>query len=63
MDEIKEASSGSLSWIMNLESAERQRTGIKKLKVGFNKVFGYYIEVSKAQAENVPEDYLSLIHI
>ena len=58
LDEIKEASSGSLSWIMNLESAERQRTGIKKLKVGFNKVFGYYIEVSKAQAENVPEDYI-----
>lgn len=58
LDEIKEASSGSLSWIMNLESAERQRTGIKKLKVGFNKVFGYYYEVSKAQAGKVPEDYI-----
>ena len=58
LDEIKEASGGSLSWIMNLESKERERTGIKKLKVGFNKIFGYYIEVSKAQSENVPEDYI-----
>lgn len=58
LDEIKEASGGSLSWIMNLEAKERERTGIKKLKVGFNKIFGYYIEVSKAQAENVPEDYI-----
>ena len=58
LDEIKEASGGSLSWIMNLEAAERERTGIKKLKVGFNKVFGYYIEVTKSQAENVPEDYI-----
>ena len=58
LDEIKEASGGSLSWIMNLEAAERERTGIKKLKVGFNKVFGYYIEVTKSQSENVPEDYI-----
>jgi len=58
LDEIKEASSGSLSWIMNLENSERQRTGIKTLKVGFNKVFGYYIEVTKAQQDNVPEDYI-----
>lgn len=58
LDAVKEASSDSLSWIMNLESAERERTGIKKLKVGFNKIFGYYIEVSKAQAENVPDDYI-----
>ncbi|MBR5229015.1 MAG: DNA mismatch repair protein MutS, partial [Firmicutes bacterium] len=58
LDEIKDASSGSLSWIMGLENAERQRTGIKTLKVGFNKVFGYYIEVTKAQQDNVPEDYI-----
>ncbi len=58
LDKIKEASGGSLSWIMNLEAAERERTGIKKLKVGFNKVFGYYIEVTKSQAENVPDDYI-----
>ena len=58
LDDIKEASSGSLSWIMGLENAERQRTGIKTLKVGFNKVFGYYIEVTKAQQDNVPEDYI-----
>lgn len=58
LDEIKEASSGSMSWIMGLEENERKRTGIKNLKVGFNKVFGYYIEVTKLNAENVPEDYI-----
>ncbi len=58
LDDIKEASNGSISWIMGLENAERERTGIKKLKVGFNKVFGYYIEVSKAQLDNVPDDYI-----
>ncbi len=58
LDDIKESSSGSISWIMGLENAERERTGIKNLKVGFNKVFGYYIEVSKAQLGNVPDDYI-----
>lgn len=45
------------SWIAELESAERERTGIKSLKVGFNKVFGYYIEVTKANLDLVPPDY------
>ncbi len=58
LDEIKEASSGSLQWIMGLEVRERERTGIKPLKVGFNKVFGYYIEVSKKNSELVPDDYI-----
>ena len=58
LDDIKEASSGSLEWIMGLEAREKQRTGIKALKVGFNKVFGYYIEVSKKNSEAVPEDYI-----
>ncbi len=58
LDEIKQASSGSLEWIMGLEARERERTGIKTLKVGFNKVFGYYIEVSKRNSEAVPEDYV-----
>lgn len=58
LDEIKSASSGSLEWIMGLEAREKERTGIKPLKVGFNKVFGYYIEVSKKNSELVPEDYI-----
>jgi DNA mismatch repair protein MutS len=44
--------------ILNLENQEREKTGIAKLKVGFNKVFGYFIEVSKLQAEKVPERYI-----
>ncbi|WP_028581153.1 DNA mismatch repair protein MutS [Desulfogranum japonicum] len=44
--------------ILDLEGKERQKTGIAKLKVGFNKVFGYYFEVSRAQASLVPEDYI-----
>lgn len=43
-------------WIANLEAKERELTGIKNLKVGYNKVFGYYIEVSKGNVSNVPED-------
>lgn len=58
LDEIKQASSGSLEWIMGLEAREKERTGIKTLKVGFNKVFGYYIEVSKKNSESVPDDYV-----
>ncbi|MFW9807379.1 MAG: DNA mismatch repair protein MutS, partial [Candidatus Thorarchaeota archaeon] len=44
-------------WIASLQASERRRTGIKTLKVGFNKVFGYYIEVSKANLSLVPEEY------
>ena len=58
LDGIKEASSGSMEWILGLEAREKERTGIKTLKVGFNKVFGYYIEVSKRNTESVPEDYV-----
>ncbi|MCR4601532.1 MAG: DNA mismatch repair protein MutS [Clostridia bacterium] len=58
LDEIKNASSGSLNWIMGLEASEREKTGIKKLKVGYNKVFGYYIEVTKANQDLVPENYI-----
>jgi DNA mismatch repair protein MutS len=46
------------TWVANLEKQERVRTGVKSLKVGFNKVFGYYLEVTKANAERVPEDYV-----
>jgi DNA mismatch repair protein MutS len=58
LDSVVQASSEARDWIVNLEGIERERTGIKSLKVGFNKVFGYYIEVTKANSEHVPEDYI-----
>jgi DNA mismatch repair protein MutS len=57
LDEIKAGVKGSKDWIARLQDVERKRTGIKSLRVGYNKVFGYYIEVSKANLELVPEDY------
>lgn len=58
LDGILNATKDARDWIANLESVERKRTGIGSLKVGFNKVFGYYIEVSRANADRVPEDYI-----
>jgi DNA mismatch repair protein MutS len=58
LDEIREAASGGKQWIAKLQESERARTGIGSLKVGFNKVFGYYIEVSKANQTLVPSDYI-----
>ena len=57
LDELKRISSGSKDFILELEQEEKQRTGIKNLKVGFNKVFGYYIEVSKGQCNLVKEEF------
>ncbi len=57
LDELRTASRDGKQWIKNLEAQERERTGIKSLKVGFNKVFGYYIEVTKPNLEYVPQDY------
>jgi DNA mismatch repair protein MutS len=58
LDGVIEASRHARDWINNLEPAERQRTGIKTLKVGYNKVFGYYIEISHGQAANAPSEYI-----
>jgi DNA mismatch repair protein MutS len=58
LDGVIEASRHAREWINNLEPAERQRTGIKTLKVGYNKVFGYYIEISQGQAANAPPEYI-----
>jgi len=58
MDNIIKASAGAREWIGGLEAAERKRAGIKSLRVGYNKVFGYYIEVSQANTRLVPEDYI-----
>ena len=56
LDELKELRSGGKNFISNFEIEERERTGIKNLKVGFNKVFGYYIEVSKGSVNQITED-------
>ena len=58
MDDLKNASTDARQFIAGLEQRERDRTDIKGLKVGYNQVFGYYIEVSKANIDRVPEDYI-----
>ena len=58
LDGIRSGSSAARDWIGGLEQAERQRTGIRSLKVGFNQVFGYYLEVSHANREPVPAEYV-----
>ena len=58
LDNIVTSSQHAREWINNLEGEEKKRTGIKTLKVGFNKVFGYYIEISRGSADNAPENYL-----
>jgi len=58
LDSIATASRDAKNWVANLERTERKRTGIKSLKVGYNKVFGYYIEVTKANLDAVPEEYI-----
>ncbi len=58
LDEIIEKSQSAREWIANLENVERERTGIKSLKVGYNKVFGYYIEVTHANREMIPASYI-----
>jgi DNA mismatch repair protein MutS len=58
LDGVMAASKGAREWIAGLEKTERERTGLKTLKVGYNKVFGYYIEISRAAAANAPADYI-----
>jgi DNA mismatch repair protein MutS len=58
LDNVVTASRDAKRWVADLETTERKRTGIKSLKVGYNKVFGYYIEVTKANLEAVPEEYI-----
>ena len=57
LDELKSIRSGGKDFIASLEAKEREKTGIQNLKVGFNKVFGYYIEVSKGQASKVKDEF------
>mgnify|MGYP005783333745 FL=1 len=58
IDQLKEATTNGKNWIVKLEVEEREKTGIKGLKVGFNKVFGYYIEVTKSNISLVPDRYI-----
>ncbi len=58
IDELKSMSKQGLEWIASLEASERASTGIKNLKIGYNKVFGYYIEVTKSYLELVPYRYI-----
>lgn len=58
IDELRELALGGKKWVLDLEARERERTGIKSLKVGYNRVFGYYIEVTKANQSMVPADYI-----
>ncbi|PKL90006.1 MAG: DNA mismatch repair protein MutS [Ignavibacteriae bacterium HGW-Ignavibacteriae-2] len=58
LDELRDLSKNAKNWIANLQKTERERTGIASLKIGFNKVFGYFIEVSNAQKNKVPENYI-----
>ena len=57
LDGLRGAARETRQYVADLEGRERERTGIKTLKVGYNRVFGYYIEVSKAHAEKVPEEW------
>ena len=58
LDELRKLSSGGKQWIADLQTSERERTGISSLTVGYNKVFGYYLEITKAHGDKVPEDYI-----
>ncbi len=58
VDEYKKASTEGKTWLLELEQREKEKTGIKNLKIGFNKVFGYYLEVTKSNLGYVPDYYI-----
>ncbi|NLB35634.1 MAG: DNA mismatch repair protein MutS, partial [Elusimicrobia bacterium] len=57
LDELIEISSGDKKWISTLEETEKKRLGIPTLKVGYNRIHGYYIEITKAHIDKIPDDY------
>jgi len=57
LDQLRDVASGGRKWVAALQARERERTGIPSLKISYNRAFGYYIEVTKANVERVPEDY------
>ena len=58
VDRLRELTENARGAVAAIEQKERERTGVKKLRVGYNKVFGYYIEMPRSQSETVPEDYI-----
>ena len=58
LDQLRQLATGGKEWIAKYQAAELERTGISSLKVGFNKVFGYYLEVTNAHKDKVPEEYI-----
>ncbi len=58
VDELRSAKENGGAWLRAVEEEERERTGIPKLKTGFNRVFGYYIEITNSYKDKVPEDYI-----
>ena len=58
LDELKDSIKDAQQWISNLDLIEREKTGIPNLKVGYNKVFGYYLDVTKSHLDKVPENYI-----
>ncbi len=58
LDKLRDLSKNGKSYIASLEQKEREKTGISNLKVGFNSVFGYFLEISKSQLDRVPADYI-----
>ena len=58
LDELRSAATEGRNWVAQLQAKEQERTRIKSLKVNYNRVFGFYIEVTKSNLENVPEDYI-----
>ncbi|MBR6529071.1 MAG: DNA mismatch repair protein MutS [Firmicutes bacterium] len=58
LDNLKDSIKDGKFWISNLEASERERTGIKNLKVGYNKVFGYYLEVTRSYYDMIPDNYI-----
>lgn len=58
IDKLKKATTEGKNWLIKLEAEEKEKTGIKNLKIGFNKVFGYYLEVTKSNLSQVPDRYI-----
>ena len=58
LDELRQLSKGGKDWITSLQASEREKTGISSLKVGFNKVFGYFLEITKTHNDKIPEEYI-----
>ena len=58
LDNLRSVSKNAKQYLANLERAEQEKTGIKNLKIGYNRVFGYYIEISKSNVAQAPENYI-----